>query len=262
MSTTNPYQNTRSYQPESSWSDLFTIAGWVVAIMILLIPLQIVIYMLWPTPETVQESFALLQENKLAGLLSLEITYILSNILSIPLYLAFYVSLRRFNQSLMTIATAAGLIAIALVFTARPAFDLLFLSDQYAAATTEAQQALILAAGQAKIALQFGTAQNVHYVLGAIALLIISVVQLRSDVFSKTTAYVGIVANVLAFGLYMPKIGVYISILSVFPFLTIWLILSARTFFQLGRRNREAQPHGKKSSRQYTYQQNLEGARQ
>ncbi|GAG84044.1 unnamed protein product [marine sediment metagenome] len=64
-----------------------------------------------------------------------------------------------------------------------------------------------------------------HYVLGALALLMISYVMLRSDVFSKTTAYLGILANVLAFGLYVPNIGIYLSILSVFPFLTVWLLL-------------------------------------
>jgi hypothetical protein len=137
---------------------------------------------------------------------------------------------------------------------------LLFLSEQYAAAPTEAQRAMILAAGQAKIALQFGTAQNVHYVLGAIALLIISVVQLRSDIFSKTTATMGIIANLLAFGLYVPNIGVYISILSVFPFLTIWLILCARTFFQLGRRNRKTHPQEQLPAQEYTYQQDPGGA--
>jgi len=257
MSNPNPIPNQISEPnlPESRWVDLYKIAGVVTLIMILLIPIQIIIYMLWPTPETALESFTLLQQNKLAGLLSLELTYIISNALAIPLYLAFYTALRRVNPSLMAIATAAGLLAVAVVLTARPAFDLLFLSDQYAAATTDAQRAMLLAAGQAKIALNYGTAQHVHYVLGALALLIISVVMLHSTVFSKTTATLGILANVLAFGLYVPKIGVYVSILSVFPFLTLWLVLCARTFFQLGRRKRETQYQDQLAPQEFTVQQ-------
>ena len=108
---------------------------------------------------------------------------------------------------------------------------------------------------------QFGTAQNVHYVLGAIALLIVSIVQLRSVVFSKTTAVAGIIANVLAFGLYVPGIGVYISILSVFPFLTLWLVLCARTFLQLGRHHRLAQSQPDLNTHQYTHPGDLEGAK-
>lgn len=260
MSHPTPNQIAEQNISNSRWVDLYKIAGVATLIMILLIPLQIIIYMLWPTPETALESFTLLQQNKLAGLLSLELTYIISNALAIPLYLALYVALRRVNPSLMAVATAAGLIAVAVVLTARPAFDLLFLSDQYAAATTDAQRAMLLAAGQAKIALNFGTAQHVHYVLGALALLIISVVMLRSTVFSKTTATLGILANVLAFGLYVPNIGVYISILSVFPFLTLWLLLCARTFFQLGRRNKETQHQNQLAPQEYTYQQDPGGA--
>ena len=94
-----------------------------------------------------------------------------------------------------------------------------------------------------------------HYILGALALLIISIVQLRSDAFSRTTAYLGIMANLLAFGLYVPNIGVYISILSVFPFLTIWLILSARTFLQLGRSDYKAQSQRQVSASDFHYQQ-------
>ena len=261
MSTPNPIKITEPNQSVSRWKDLYNIAATATVIMILLIPLQIVIYMLWPTPESALEIFTLLQSNKLAGLLSLELTYIISNALAIPLYLAFYVALRRVNPSLMAAATAAGLIAVAVVLTARPAFDLLFLSDQYAAAATEAQRAMLLAAGQSKIALQFGTAQNVHYVLGAIALLIVSIVQLRSDVFSKTTAAAGIFANALAFGLYVPVIGVYISILSVFPFLTFWLILCARTFFRLGRPHRLANTQAEPPADQHSSQGDLEGAK-
>ena len=261
MSTTILNQTTAADESTSCWTDLYKLAGAATLIMVLLIPIQIVIYSLWPTPETAMESFALLQANKLAGLLSLELTYILSNMLSIPVYLAFYVALRRVNQTLMAVATAAGLIAIALTFTARPAFDLLFLSDQYAAAATEAERAMLLAAGQAKITLQFGTAQHVHYVLGGLALLFISIVMLRSAVFSKAIAAMGIFANLLTFGLYVPGVGIYLSILSVFPFLTIWLILCARTFFQLGRHHRQVQLHEQLSSRQYTYPGDPKGAK-
>ena len=56
---------------------------------------------------------------------------------------------------------------------------------------------------------------------------------LLSDIFGKATAYVGIVTNIVVFGLYVPEVGVYISLLSVLGYV-IWYILIARRLFQLG----------------------------
>ena len=84
------------------------------------------------------------------------------------------------------------------------------------------------------IAMSKGTASHLSYIFAALAPLIISVVMLRSNIFSKATAYIGILANVIALGFYVPEIGIIFGIISVCPFLMIWEILIARRFFQLG----------------------------
>jgi hypothetical protein len=58
---------------------------------------------------------------------------------------------------------------------------------------------------------------------------------LRSNIFGRVTAYMGILAAIFNWTLYVPTIGLFLSILSVFPFLTIWNILVARRLFQLGK---------------------------
>jgi hypothetical protein len=64
---------------------------------------------------------------------------------------------------------------------------------------------------------------------------------LRSEIFGKRIAYCGVIANVLVFGLFIPTIGLYLSILSVFPFLTLWLVLTGLRFLKLARiDNRDA----------------------
>src|SRR6185503_20260099 len=95
------------------------------------------------------------------------------------------------------------------------AFEMFSLSSQYAAATTDAQRSLFVASGQAMLAIYQGTAFDVSYVLLAIAPLIISAVMLRSNSFGKVTASVGIVANILAGGFFVPTIGVFLSLISV-----------------------------------------------
>lgn len=218
----------------SRWHGLYRIGGAAAVIMVVYIPIPIVLFIASPPPETVLEFFALFQSNKLLGLVGMDLLYLLANVLAIPMYLAFYVALRRVSESAMLVATTVGLIAVAALFAARPAFEMLILSDQYAVATTEAERAVLLAAGEAMLAIFHGTAFQLHYVLGSISLLMIAVVMLRSDIFSKPTAYVGIVASLTGLGLYVPKIGVAISILSVVG-LWVWYILIARRFFQLGK---------------------------
>jgi len=88
----------------------------------------------------------------------------------------------------MVIALILGLVATAVYFASNTAFEMLSLSNQYAAATTDAQRSIVMAAGQAMLAIYQGTAFDVSYVLSAVALLIISVIMLRSNVFSKVTA--------------------------------------------------------------------------
>jgi hypothetical protein len=74
----------------------------------------------------------------------------------------------------------------------------------------------------------------VGYVLGGIAGLIVTLVMLHSAVFSKATAYVGIVLFAL---MVVPPtvgpIGLLLSFLSLVP-LAIWYVLIARGLFQLG----------------------------
>jgi hypothetical protein len=111
---------------------------------------------------------------------------------------------------------------------------MLLLSDRYAAATTSAQRVLFVAAGEAMIAVFHGTAFQASYLLGSLSGLVISLVMLRSRLFDRSIAYVRIASSVLDLGLYLPVVGLYVSVVSVLV-LMVWDILIARRLFQLGR---------------------------
>jgi hypothetical protein len=55
---------------------------------------------------------------------------------------------------------------------------------------------------------------------------------LRSQVFSKFTGYIGIVASVLGFGIHVPKVGIFISLLSVVG-MQLWDLMIALALFRL-----------------------------
>jgi len=83
------------------------------------------------------------------------------------------------------------------------------------------------------VALFHGTAFQVSYILGSITGFLIAAVMLRSSVFSTTTAYLRIGSSVFDFGIFIPGVGLFISLLSV-VFLLVFNILIARRLFQLG----------------------------
>jgi hypothetical protein len=102
------------------------------------------------------------------------------------------------------------------------------------ATTTETPPPTIDASGQALLTSLQSSTFYVSYILMSAAGLIISAVMLRSSsIFSKLTAYVGILASVLGLGLFVPTIGLLLSLLSLIPTM-MWYILIARRLFWLG----------------------------
>lgn len=226
---------------DSRWSWLYKVGGAAALITAVFIPVQIIVFIISPPPSTVMGWFTLFHNNRLFGLIDMDLLLVANNVLLVPIFLALYVSLRRVNESFMAIGTALGFVGLALYIASNTVFSMLSLSNQYAAATTDAQRSLFLASGQAMLAIHNGAAFHVSYVIGSIALIIISAVMLRSNTFSKATAYLGILANAIALGFYLPTIGLYISVFSVL-FLEIWYILLARRLFHLARLETKALP--------------------
>jgi len=230
----------------SSWRPLYLAAGAAAVLSIAFTFLAIIVYITNPPPTTITAWFALFQRNGLLGLLDLDLLMLVTYVLMGLIYVALYGALSRGHEPLMTLATVCGLTSIATYISSNTAFNMLVLSGQYSAATTEAQRAAIRAAGQAMLATWQGTAYDVSYVLGGIAALLVAAAMLRSRVFGRVTAYVG-----LALGLLMllpataGTIGLYLSLASLVP-TVIWLGLLAWRFFRLALpRSRGAVAHAR-----------------
>jgi len=226
--------------PDTQWQILFRAGAMASLIMVALIPIQLFIFAVWPPPVTVSEWFTLFRNNWLLGLLSLDLLYIVNNVLLVLIYLALYIALKKAAEAGMLIALVLGLVGVAAYFASNTSFEMLSLSSQYAAAATEAQRSVLLAAGQAMLAVYKGTAFNVYYVLNGIALVIIAGVMLRSTVFSRATAYAGLLGGVL---MVIPStagtLGVIFSIASLVPW-TVFTVLVALKLSQLGHPAAEA----------------------
>jgi hypothetical protein len=224
------------------WEWMYRIGGIAALLMFIVIPIQVVVFIAYPPPATVQGYFALFQQNRLLGLLDLDLLLIVDNILIIPLNVALYQVLWQKNRSFTALAAAFGFLAIFLYLVSREAtFSMMMLSDQYAAAATDAGRQALLAAGQTLLTTYNGTVFNLNYVLGAVSLIIASLVMLRYSLFSKAIAYLGIAANVIGLGLYVPGVGIYISVFSVI-FLWVWDLLIGLKFLQMAKPAAASQP--------------------
>ena len=220
----------------SRWKDLYKMAGIAAVVSELVILLGIVTYFIWPYSPgslTTENIFLLLQRDPLGGMISLDLFLFVGNLFSVFLFLALFVSLKEVNESYALIALAVGLIGLVLLIPSRPIFELFFLSGRYAAATNAAKNQY-LAAGEALLALFDGTGWFMNTLLGALSLLVSSLLMLRSKVYTKTTAYAGMITNLVVCGFFIPGVGKFLLFLSL-PGYMLWYFLLAKRFFQLGK---------------------------
>jgi hypothetical protein len=225
---------------DPAWRSLYRLGGMAALIIVALALVQIIIFIAWPPPgfesdvSTIIGYFTLLENNRLLGLFHLDLLLVVDYVLLVLMFLALYIALRGVSQSFMAIAMALVFVGIAAYFPSNTAFSMLSLSDQYVAATTDTQRTILLAAGQAILVGLQSTTFYVSYILMSTAGLIISTVMLRSNnIFSKVTAYVGILASVLGLGLFVPTIGLLLSLISLIP-TVMWYTLIARKLLRLG----------------------------
>lgn len=116
---------------EINFQPLYRIAQYLAIVMIILIPVQIIIYVISPPPNTVKGLFELYQQNPFLGLLSLDFLYLFNNMIIVIIYLALFILLYQEKPVTVLIALILGLIGIACYYPSKPSFEMLTLSKQY-----------------------------------------------------------------------------------------------------------------------------------
>lgn len=243
--------------PQSLWKALY-IAGGAAAILAVLFfrrntAVELVTFKgfgIFDVPKTWPVSavdwFALLQQNRIIGLILLGLIDLINYALVGLIFLALFGALHGSNKGVMAAAMILGFVGIVVFFVSNQAFALLTLSDRYAAAATEAERVTILAAGEARLAidnpgaLAQGMGSYLSLFLLLLSGLIISIVMLSSTVFGKAAAYCGILANGIALCFFVtlafaPAIAWLPPSFSA-PLRIIWYILIAIGLFRLAAR--------------------------
>jgi hypothetical protein len=219
------------------WKDLYRIGSISSGLIAVLIVLAVVAYFIWPyavETASTEEIFIGLQNDRLGGLMSLDLLLLVVEVFNVLLLLALYVSLRQVNESYALIALVFGLIGVVLIFVVRPLADLVYLSDQYIAAATEVAKSQYLAAGEALLALFSGTSWMLFTLFMAISGLSSSLLMFQSHIFKRSTAITGLISSAPGLLFFIPVLGTLLLFLGTFASI-LWCLMMARDLFQFER---------------------------
>jgi hypothetical protein len=213
---------------ELNWNKLYKVGGVAAIVIVLIIPIQLVIFTLFPPPETTMGFFELFRKNWLIGLLSLDLLYYINNGILILVYLGLFAALRKVNFTNMLIATIIGLTGIAVYYVSAVGFEVLSISKQYFSAESMEYKQQLLAVGQGLIARYKGTAF-------AITLILISMTMYKSRDFKRSSATWGLIAGIF---MIIPStagtLGLICSLLSLVPWI-VFSVLIGRRLIQMAK---------------------------
>jgi hypothetical protein len=213
---------------------LYRLAGIAALVAVALVPIQVAVFAAFPYPKTPAGWFDLLRDNPIAGLIDLDTLLVVDNVLLIPIALAVYMTIRRDDQAIVTVATAGWLLSIVLMIASNPAVEMLSLADRFHAASGEAERTAIVGGAEAVLATWDGTGFQVAYIVGQLAGIVLGLVMLRGTTFGRGVPLTMIAGDALGFGYYLPKVGLAVSALSGIV-LWGWYLLIGRRFLQLAK---------------------------
>lgn len=225
---------------DSSWSGFYKISGVATFVIIVFFMIDIICWItLGPYPSNAEGWFTLLQNNRLVGFSLLSFPTFFGMILYYLTFLGLYSTLKQVNNVYTLLAALFSFVGLTILLITNMAYPMVYLSNQYQATTIESQKILLLAAGESKIA-----TVNTGLILGGFfvegSALIFSVIMLRSNIYGKLIAYLGILGHgldltriimILAF---VPEnLAAILLMIGGLPQF-LWLFLVGRKFLQLG----------------------------
>lgn len=248
---TSEHEHENGNQKESADLNTLCRLGGVAALLLVIYSLEMMVQMivLGGQPTSAAQAFDLLQHHRVIALLRLDLPTIAVMPLYYLVFLALFASLRRNSFAHALLATALAFVGTTLVLATPTALSMLPLSDKFVVATSDAARNQLLAAGEAIMAADIW--HSTGAILGGVLLqcgaVLISIVMLRGNIFSKTTAWIGIVMHGLDLahiigGLFVPILAaILLSIAGLlYP---VWFLLVGLKLLRLAAtKNRQHQP--------------------
>ncbi len=201
----------------------------------------LIMTLIGPPPETIADCFKILDDNKLFGMLRLDVLTVFFMPLYFILFYSLYRALAKINREVLRVSTLFVFSGLILFLATPSVFSYLHLSNLYQSSATEVEKNQLLSAGQAILAsdMWHGTGARVGGILMQTGALIISVIMLKGGVFNRFTAYTGIATHGLDLlhilvGFFLPAMGNALMAIAG-PLYLLWFPLVASRLFKLSR---------------------------
>lgn len=184
--------------PDLSWRGLYRAGAYSAVLYAVMILVPVVLLFAAPQPPLSggAEVLRYIAANKAVYVIEL-VSFVGLSLPAIVVFLALYVALKDLDRSYAALGAVIGIASeiIALAYNSSPPSlngGLLYMSDQYASATSEAQRAALATAAEGLIAVS--NTVNAAGILTALGILIFSLVMLKS-LLPRGVAYLGVAAG-------------------------------------------------------------------
>jgi hypothetical protein len=199
-------------------------------------------------PPTAEGIFGILHRSRVEGLLRLDLPTVIAMPLYYLLFLGLFAALRQIDRANTVLSAVLACAGTTLLLATPTGLSMLRLSDHYWAASTDAARMHYLAAGEAAMAsdIWHGTGAIIGGVLLQCGGLLMCWVMLRGGIFSKITAWLGLVmfgldlAHILA-APFLPLVANGLLAIAglLYP---IWFFLVGRRLLQIAGRKTAPSP--------------------
>jgi hypothetical protein len=159
---------------------------------------------------------------------------VLTDILFVPVGLALYFALKRFDRLAMLLASALGglFVVLDLAVTWTGYASLLNLSSRHSSATSDAQRAAYVAAAHAASAVLTSRLEVVYAIVTLSSAILVIGLVMRKGQFGRGTAWLGVVTGVLGI---VSLAGLAVTIILNALCATVWLLLVGARLYRLGK---------------------------
>jgi hypothetical protein len=183
-------------QPDKSLA--YKLGAWsCIFLMLYTLATILIVALIGGPPQSVEECFTMLKENRTYGLLRLDILTMFVMPLYFILFYALYQSLKAISNTLAILSTVFIFAGVTIFLSAPSVFSYVRLSDGYWLAKTELVRSQFLGGAEAILASDIwnGTGARISGLLVQTGAVVLSVLMLHSASFTKFTAWTGILTH-------------------------------------------------------------------
>ena len=225
-----PTQNVDNNLSNSKNYTMYQMGGISYIIVAFAILFSIIAFFIWPFKPgnvPIEDIFLLLQNDRLGGLISLDLSMlIIIPINVIPMVVLYYI-LKQVDEFYALLALIFGLIGVALLIPTRPLIELVDLSNQFAVTNSETIRSRLLTEGDLLLRQFNGTAWFCQSVFFLISGVINGILMLRATTFRRITAIMNIAVNLVGLGFFIPIVGLILLFLNTIGTIIVYFFVAA-----------------------------------